>query len=66
MKVTIDRITDGIALVEYADGKTEKLPAALLPEGAQEGDILELTLLPQERKQQKERVQALMDEVFKR
>ncbi|MBQ1935847.1 MAG: DUF3006 domain-containing protein [Clostridia bacterium] len=65
MKVTIDRITDGIALVEYADGKTEKLPAALLPEGAQEGDILELTLLPQERKSRENRIQTLMDEVFK-
>ena len=49
MKVTIDRITDGVAVVEYADGKTEKLPAVLLPEGAQEVDILELKLLPQER-----------------
>lgn len=64
MKVVIDRIEDAFAVVELPDGTTAKLPAVLLPEGAQEGDVLELRLLPQDRKAREKRIQTLMDKVF--
>ncbi len=65
MKVIIDRIEGAFAVVELTNGKTEQLPAALLPEGAGDGDVLELKLLPDERKAREKRIQSLMDKVFK-
>lgn len=64
MKVTIDRIEGAFAILELPDGKTEQLSAALLPEGAQEGDVLDIRLLPEERKNREKRIQKLMDKVF--
>ena len=42
MRVVIDRIEDGIASVELANGKMINVPAELF-EGCKEGDILYIT-----------------------
>jgi hypothetical protein len=43
--LVIDRIEDGWAVVEYdKKGKTFSMPAALLPEGAEEGDVIDLSI----------------------
>jgi hypothetical protein len=47
MKTTlvIDRIEDGWAVVEYGKkGETFSMPAALLPEGTGEGDVIDLCI----------------------
>lgn len=38
--LTIDRIEDGIAVLEHPSGRTRTVPASALPEGAREGDRL--------------------------
>ena len=45
--VRIDRIEEGIAVLVYR-GAPFELPAELLPEGAREGDALELSLAKDE------------------
>lgn len=47
MKTTlvIDRIEDGWAVLEYGNrGETFTMPAALLPKGAGEGDVIDLCI----------------------
>ncbi|HOO12442.1 MAG TPA: DUF3006 domain-containing protein [Bacillota bacterium] len=47
MKTTlvIDRIEEGWAVLEYGEkGETFNIPAALLPEGAGEGDVIDLCI----------------------
>lgn len=47
MKTTlvIDRIEDGWAVLEYGKkGGTFNIPAALLPEGAGEGDVIDICI----------------------
>jgi hypothetical protein len=46
MKVSIDRIEEGIAVLLLQEDPRERItiPAALLPHGSGEGDILILTL----------------------
>lgn len=39
MMIVVDRITDGIAVLEE-DGKHFQLPVGQLPEGAREGSVL--------------------------
>lgn len=64
MKVTIDRLEGNFAVLELANRDTETIPAALLPEGAQEGDVLEIRILSDERKDREARIEKLMDSVF--
>ena len=64
MKLTIDRIEGDFAVVELLNGQTEKIPTVLLPEGATDGDLLEIRLLSEESEAQKKRIKALVDEVF--
>jgi hypothetical protein len=39
-RLTIDRIEDGVATLENADGRTRTVPASALPPSAREGDTL--------------------------
>ena len=64
MKVTIDRFEGAFAVLELGDRETVTIPAALLPEGAQEGDVLEIRILKKEGQDREKRIQALMDSVF--
>jgi hypothetical protein len=51
VQATVDRIDAGIAVLILEGGKRERivLPAALLPKGCREGDILSLILEPDTR-----------------
>ena len=46
MKLTIDRIEEGIAVLVLQDDPRQRItvPVALLPAGCHEGDVLTLTL----------------------
>jgi len=48
MKVSVDRIEEGIAVLIVQDdtGRRILIPASLLPPGCREGDLLTLTLEP--------------------
>ncbi len=43
MTVIIDRITDGVAVLELPDRRRLEVPAKKLPSGANEGDCLSMT-----------------------
>jgi hypothetical protein len=69
MKVSIDRIEEGIAVLLLQEDPRERItiPAALLPHGSGEGDILTLTLEedPADTSAARKRVSALIEKVKK-
>lgn len=66
MKLTIDRIEGEWAVCEYEQGKTLDLPAALLPEGAREGDVLRLVVDREGTDERKARAEELRNRLFHR
>ena len=70
MKVSIDRIEEGVAVLLPRDDPVRRIriPASLLPPGCREGDILTLTLEADEAETAaaKERVIALSDKLKKK
>ncbi len=66
----IDRIEDGTAVVLVGEDEGESLdvPASLLPEGAEEGDHLNITVAldKESRNSAEERVKALQEKLEKR
>jgi hypothetical protein len=70
MKVSIDRIEEGIAVLVMQDDLSVliHLPVSLLPPGCKEGDILTLTLEadPGDTTAAKERVSGLIEKLKKK
>ena len=70
MKVSIDRIGEGIAVLILQEDPRERIavPAALLPPGCGEGDVLTLTLEadPATTQATKARVSALIEKLQKK
>lgn len=58
--VTVDRIEDGVAVLEYPGREMHEVPASELPEGAAEGSVLTLeedgglALSPEETRRRRE------------
>ena len=70
MKVTLDRFEGDYAVLLVRDEETIAidLPACLLPEGCEEGDILDITITRdvEETAETKERVSKLIDKLKKK
>jgi hypothetical protein len=70
MKATIDRIEGKMAvLLMGEDGKTRvNVPLILLPEGCREGDILDITIVRDEKatRETKEQVSSLIEKLKKK
>ncbi len=66
MKLIIDRLEDGWAVCEYAEGKTIDLPVLLLPPEAKEGDVLRLVVDTETTTSRKRRAEELRKQLFKR
>ena len=64
MKIIIDRLESGFAVVELADKTMVNMPKILLPKGAKEGDVLEILIATEETSKRKKVIDQLMDEVF--
>lgn len=62
MKFTIDRFEGEYAVVELENMDIIDLPIKILPEGAKEGDILEISINHEETEERKENI----EEKFKR
>jgi hypothetical protein len=62
----IDRFEGDFAVVEYKEDHTFNLPRSLLPPGAKEGDVLQLTLTIDDEStaSRKRRIETLMEELF--
>lgn len=64
MKLTVDRIENEIIVAELPDRGMVSLPLAVCPQ-AREGDIIDISLCPDERKCREERIKRRMDDLFK-
>ena len=64
MKVTIDRFEGDYAVVELENRDMEDLPKALVPEGAKEGDILEITIDKEETESRKQRIDKMIEDLW--
>lgn len=64
MRVIIDRFEGDYAVVELPDMSMVDMPKQLVPEGAQEGDILSIEIDLDETKNRKERIRKLMDDLW--
>ena len=57
----IDRLEGDLAVVEIAEGKTVAIPRTSLPEGAREGNVLRLTIDPEEEARRKKKLRSLFN-----
>lgn len=64
MKVVIDRLEGDYAVIELEGMSTVDMPIQLVPEGAQEGDVLSIEIDLDETKNRKERIRKLMDDLW--
>ena len=64
MKVIIDRIEGNYAVVELKDGNVVDMSIKLLPKGAVEGSIIEITLKKEESKIKKEKIKKATEDMW--
>ena len=64
MRVTIDRFEGDFAVVETEGEIFANLPMALVPDGAREGSVIEITLNDEETKKKKKSAESLMNRLF--
>ncbi len=65
MRVTIDRFEGDFAVVEAEGEIFANLPIALVPDGAREGSVIEITLNDEETKKRKKDAESLMNRLFR-
>ena len=65
MKVIIDRIEGGFAVVELENGSHFNLPAQLLPEGAKEGSVIDISLDKAAEESRRRDISRLENKLFK-
>jgi len=65
MNWIIDRIENNIAVCEIDMGETIDIPLSALPQGIKEGDVLSLSLNKEETNNRKEKINNLMNNLFK-
>lgn len=61
---TIDRLEGDLAVLEVEERKTVTVPKTALPEGAQEGDVLRITIDREKTTAREAEIKALMEDVF--
>ncbi len=68
MRGVIDRIEEGIAVIELEDKSQILFPAKSLPKGAGEGSVLriDITYDAQATKRQREKIKRLQEKLLKR
>ena len=65
MKWIIDRIENNIAVCELENGEMLDVKISALPKGIKEGDVIKLSVDEIETNERKERIDKLMDSLFK-
>ena len=61
----IDRIEENVAVCEYETGKTIDVPLSALPENIKEGSVISLSQDKSQETQRKEKIDNLMNQLFK-
>lgn len=64
MRITIDRFEGEFGLVELEDGSIKDMPIYLIPQGAKEGDIIEISINEEEILSRKERIEDLCEDLW--
>lgn len=64
MKFTIDRFEGEYAIVELEDREMVEIPRIILPPGAKEGDILNISIDEDETEIRRRRIQAKFNSLF--
>lgn len=64
MRVIIDRFEGDFAVVEISRGVMADMPRILLPEGAKEGDAVDISVQQEETGERQEKIKKLMDNVW--
>lgn len=64
MQVIVDQIENDMLVLELDVGKTISVPRILIPD-AKEGDVVDITINKEETKKENDKVQKLVDELFK-
>lgn len=64
MKVIIDRFEASYAVVELDDKTMVDLPKVLVPEGASEGDVLEIAVSVDKTNERKQRIEKLTEDLW--
>lgn len=65
MKWIIDRIENNIAVCELENGEMLDVKISALPKGIKEGDVIKLSVDEIETNERKERIDKLMNSLFK-
>lgn len=65
MKWIIDRIENNIAVCELKNGEMLDVKISALPKGIKEGDVIKLSVDETETNERKERIDKLMNSLFK-
>lgn len=63
MQVTVDRIEEDYIVLELENGNIIDVPKELIP-GAKEGDIVDIYINKEDRKNRESEVKKLMDDLF--
>ncbi len=66
MKVIIDRFEENFAVVELPDGTMADMPKVLVPSGAREGAVIDITYNEEETKKKEGYIKDKMNRLFKR
>lgn len=64
MKVIVDRIENEMVVVEINENTNCNIPKVLIP-FAKEGDVIEIKILADETNKRKEKINSLMNDLFK-
>lgn len=65
MKWIIDRIENNIAVCELENGEMLDVKISALPKGIKEGDVIKLSVDETETNERKERINKLMNSLFR-
>ena len=64
MKVIIDRFEGDFAIVELENKEFINMPKKLVPNGAKEGDVLEIRIDHEVTEKRKKRIECLIDDLW--
>ncbi len=66
MRVTIDRFEGNFVVVELANKETVNMPKILVPEGAKEGDIIDIKINEEKTGERRQNMEKMMQNLWRK
>jgi hypothetical protein len=66
MKLVVNRIENGFAVVETKDGNFENIPISALPDDVSEGAVIEVNILYEETAKKEKEIKEKLNNLFKK